>query len=154
MTHPESIQVRRALPEDSNTVAPLFDAYRVFYGKPSHLEMAREFIRERLERNESILFIALQNDGTAVGFTQLYPSFSSVSAARIFILNDLYVVPEARRRGVAAALLSASEAHAREAGAIRLSLSTAIDNEAAQTLYASRGWERDSRFHSYNLSIS
>ena len=116
--------------------------------------MAREFIRERLERNESILFIALQNDGTAVGFTQLYPSFSSVSAARIFILNDLYVVPEARRRGVAAALLSASEAHAREAGAIRLSLSTAIDNEAAQTLYASRGWERDSRFHSYNLSIS
>jgi GNAT superfamily N-acetyltransferase len=92
-------------------------------------------------------------DGRASGFTQLYPSFSSVSMARIFILNDLFVVPEAGRSGVARRLLDAAARHACEAGAIRLSLSTALTNTAAQALYASAGWQPDDVFSVYHLAL-
>ncbi len=99
------------------------------------------------------MFIALRPDGTALGFTQLYPIFSSTSRAPAFVLNDLYVAPEARRTGVAVRLLGTAADHGRGAGAVRLSLSTAIDNLAAQTLYASLGWVRDTRFHTYALAL-
>src|SRR5512133_197515 len=97
------ITVRRAVAADADTLAPLFDAYRTFYGKPADLDGARRFLAERLSRGESVVFLAF--DGAeAVGFTQLYPSFSSASMARIFVLNDLFVAPAGRRRGVGAAL--------------------------------------------------
>ena len=95
----------------------------------------------------------MQPDGTAVGFTQLYPMFSSVSAARTFILNDLFVVQEARRKGVGIELLKAATRFGRSVGAIRLSLSTAIDNQTAQALYESLGWVRDTEFYAYSLSL-
>jgi len=135
------------------SLVPLFDAYRVFYGKASDVAVARSFLLERFQHNQSVLFLALQANGTAVGFTQLYPSFSSVSAARTFILNDLYVVPEARRSGVAIKLLEAAANHGRAVGAIRLSLSTAIDNDTAQALYVSQGWVRDTKFYAYSLPL-
>lgn len=153
MTPDLDIHVRRAGAADIDALAPLFDAYRVFYGRPSEPALARAFVLERLQQEQSVVFLALRGDGTAVGFTQLYPSFSSVSAARTFILNDLYVAPAARRAGVAARLLAAAAAHGRAAGAIRLSLSTAVDNEAAQALYAAEGWVRDTRFLAYSLAL-
>lgn len=145
--------VRQATAADLETLVPLFDGYRQFYGQPCELDRVRDFLSERLTQGDSVLFIA-EADGRAVGFTQLYPSFSSVSMARIFILNDLFVVPEARRSGVARLLLDAAVRHGREAGAIRLSLSTALTNTAAQALYASAGWERDAVFCVYQRALA
>lgn len=153
MRQTESIQTRQASVEDLALLVPLFDAYRVFYGKASDFALARSFLLERFQHSQSIVFIALQPNGDAIGFTQLYPSFSSASAARTFILNDLYVVPEVRRCGVAAKLLEAATNYGRAVGAIRLSLSTAIDNHTAQALYVSQGWVRDTRFYAYSLSL-
>lgn len=134
-----SIEIRRAVPGDVDIVAPLFDTYRVFYGKPSDPALARDFIDARLTRGESVILLALQ-EGKAVGFTQLYPAFSSVSATHVWILNDLLVMPDARRSGVARALLSAAADFARADGALRLELETDHDNHTAQALYQAMGW--------------
>lgn len=135
-----SFSITRATLDDVDAIAPLFDLYRVFYGKPSDPALARGFIQARLARGESVILLAFAG-GAAVGFTQLYPAFSSVSAARTWILNDLLVVPAARRRGVAGALLSAAAAFARDDGALRLELETDHDNHDAQALYRAMGWE-------------
>lgn len=153
MSISSTIQVRQASVTDLDAVASLFDGYRQFYGQPGDIGLARSFLEERFRNNQSVVFIATRSDGTAVGFAQLYPSFSSVAAARVFILNDIYVATEARRRGVGARLLQASVHFGRSAGAVRLVLSTAIDNESAQALYASQGWVRDTSFYVYSLSL-
>lgn len=134
-----SLSITRATPADIDTVAALFDQYRVFYGKPSDPALARAFIEARMTRGESVILLA-QLDGDAVGFTQLYPAFSSVSATHTWILNDLLVLPEARRNGVARALLSAAADFARADGALRLELETDHDNTSAQALYRAMGW--------------
>ncbi|MBW4532120.1 MAG: GNAT family N-acetyltransferase [Aphanothece saxicola GSE-SYN-MK-01-06B] len=146
------VVVRQAGPADLEVIVPLFDSYRQFYGQRSELDCVRAFLQERLAQGDSVLLIA-EADGQALGFTHLYPSFSSVSMAPIFILNDLFVVAEARRSGVARRLLEAAVRHAREAGAIRLTLSTAHTNTAAQALYASAGWQRDEVFRVYHYGL-
>ena len=103
MTH-----ARRAGREDLARLAELFDAYRVFYAQPSHPERAHAFMRERLEQGDSTIFVYQDREGELQGFTQLYPSFSSVSMAHIFVLNDLFVAPGARRGGVARTLMEAA----------------------------------------------
>ncbi len=149
----QNIFVRRASLADVDLVAPLFDAYRQFYEQTPDLALAREFLRERLQGEQSVIFLALRSDGSAAGFTQLYPSFSSASAQRIFILNDLFVDPSARRRGVGQRLLDAAAEFGRSEGAIRLTLSTAHANTAAQALYEAHGWRRDEVFRSYHLAL-
>lgn len=142
--------ITRAALDDLDALAPLFDAYRMFYAQESDPALARNFLGERLQRCDSVVFLARLDDGAAAGFTQLYPTFSSVRAARTWILNDLYVAPAARRRGVARALLDAAAAFARDDGAIRLELETTPDNATAQALYRAAGWrEYDDtlRFH-------
>ena len=132
--------VRRTGLTHLDVVARLFDQYRGFYGQPSDPALARDFIRERMERDESVILLAWVDDA-AVGFTQLYPAFSSVSASRVWILNDLLVLPEARRMGVARALLSSAAEFARADGALRLELETDHDNHTAQALYRALGWD-------------
>ncbi len=144
--------VRQAIIHDLEQLVPLFDNYCQFYGRVSDLRGAREFLLARFNNDESIVFIAHEGE-RAIGFTQLYPSFSSISLARIFILNDLFVHEEARRKGVASALMSAAVQFATALGAARLSLSTAITNDAAQALYQSAGWKRDDQFLVYDLEI-
>lgn len=135
-----TVPIHRAGIDDLDAVAPLFDLYRQFYGRDADAAVAGGFIGERLRRGESVVLLA-RIGGDAVGFTQLFPSFSSVSAARVWILNDLYVVAEARRHGVARALLQAAADFARADGAIRLELETDHDNRNAQALYQHLGWE-------------
>lgn len=144
--------VRQATIADLEALVPLFDAYRQFYGQPSDLDLARRFLHDRFEALQSTIFIA-EIDGAAVGFTQLYPSFSSTRAQRIYVLNDLYVAPDARRSGVARALLLASADYGRKAGAARLALSTARTNTSAQALYESCGWKLDQEFLYYSLRL-
>lgn len=140
-----TIRIRQAALVDLDALSVLFDGYRQFYGRDSNLPAAKQFLSDRFNHAESVLFIA--HDGSnPVGFTQLYPSFSSVSLGRIFILNDLFVNELGRRKGVGTALLCAAVEYAKAVGAIRLALSTALTNTAAQTLYESEGWERDDDF--------
>ena len=144
--------VRRATVTDLDLLVPLFDAYRRFYRLPSELEQARRFLLEHFQNNDSVIFLAF-DDSVLIGFTQLYPSFSSGAMARIFVLNDLFVVPEARRRGAASALLQAAAQYARTAGAVRLALSTEIANTTAQSLYERMAWKRDTVFYVYQLAL-
>jgi ribosomal protein S18 acetylase RimI-like enzyme len=147
-------QIRRASLADLGLVAPLFDGYRQFYGKPSDLSLAEAFMRERIERDESVVFLAIDAaGGEGLGFVQLYPAFSSVSARPIWILNDLYVIPAARKRGIGGALMAEAGRHGRSTGAARLVLSTATDNRTAQSLYESQGFRRDERFLVYQLEL-
>ena len=134
--------IRRATLEDLDLVAPLFDGYRRFYGQAADIPRAKAFLRERLERNESTILLAMR-DGTAAGFTQLYPLFSSVRTARLWLLNDLFVAEHARRGGVARALLDAAVAFAREQGAAGVMLETMRDNAPARALYRAAGWHED-----------
>lgn len=148
------MKIRRATLDDMDVLAPLFDGYRQFYAQPSAPALARDFLSLRLEREESIVFLAFAPDGRPVGFTQLYPTFCSVAAARIFILYDLFISPEARRGGVGASLLRAAADFARSAGAVRLELSTARTNQAAQALYEREGWRRVDEFEVYALPLA
>ena len=146
--------VRAATPEDLPELSRLFDAYRVFYRQASDPAAAERFLRERFARRDSELLVAAREAGGLAGFTQLYPSLSSVSLARIFVLNDLYVDPDARRSGVGRALLEAAHAFARSRGAVRVSLETARDNAAAQRLYDALGYERDAAFYRYHWRVA
>ena len=148
-----SVQVTRATVDDIDVVAPLFDAYRQFYQQPGDLDGARTFLAERLERGESVIFLALLDDGTPAGFTQLYPIFSSTTMQRAWLLNDLFVAPAARRAGVGRALLERAHAFARETNSKELMLQTAVDNFPAQRLYESLGWQRDNDFYVYMLAL-
>ncbi len=145
--------VRQVTVSDLDLIVPLFDAYRQFYRKPGDLELARRFLLERFQHHESIIFLAMLADGTAAGFTQLYFSFSSVSAARILILNDLYVRPEARRKNLGSLLLDAAVKYGRAIGAVRLALSTEVTNTTAQGLYEREGWVRQNEFYDYNFDL-
>jgi GNAT superfamily N-acetyltransferase len=149
----QSITVRQATIFDLDLLVPLFDLYRQFYRWPNDPDLARSFLRERFEHNESIVFLAMLGNDAAVGFTQLFPSFSSAAAARIFILNDLFVLPEARRMGAGSQLLTAAAALGRAMGAVRLTLSTEVTNDAARALYEREGWKRQTDFYAYNLAL-
>lgn len=142
--------IRRAAKEDLDLVAPLFDAYRQFYGRQPEPTESRAFLAERLERADSVIFIAA-SDRTALGFCQLYPSFSSVSVAKIMILNDLYVAPEGRKRGIGSGLLGAAVDYARKIGAIRLTLTTGVENTTAQKVYRGNGWQEDHEFLTFHF---
>lgn len=144
-----STAIHTAIPEDAALIAPLFDAYRQFYEQPADADATLAFITARLERGESVILLARRPDGSALGFCQLYPSFCSVLAAPIYVLYDLFVVPDARRLGVGRALLLAAEAHARATGHARMDLTTARNNLRAQALYESLGWVRDEVFLTY-----
>lgn len=144
-----SISVRQAVLADLDELTQLFDQYRQFQGQESNFAAARDFLRARFNHNESVIFIA--HDGKLpVGFAQLYPSFSSVALARVFVLNDLFVHESGRRKGVASKLLAALEAYAAALGAVRITLLVAKPNISAQALYASRGWQQDEQFFMYH----
>ena len=147
-----NIAVRQAEASDLDVLAPLFDGYRQFYGQRPDLAAARAFLSARFDQHESVVFIA--NDGhAALGFTQLYPLFSSADMVRTFLLNDLFVSEGGRRKGVGGLLLDAACTFARAQGAHGLSLSTAVSNTQAQALYESRGWQRDHEFLVYNFEL-
>jgi GNAT superfamily N-acetyltransferase len=146
------VAIVRASLDHLDLLAPLFDGYRQFYQQRSDPDGAQAFLRERLASDESVVFLALR-DTIGLGFAQLYPTFSSVSMKRFWILNDLFVAPEARRQGVGEALLERARQFAVETGAKGLMLETAVTNTPAQRLYERMGWQRDTEFYVYNLMV-
>jgi ribosomal protein S18 acetylase RimI-like enzyme len=141
--------ITRASISDLAELHPLVEKYREFY-KQSESPNTAKFLTERLTNDEAVVFIA-RTDGNPVGFTMIYPTFSTVSLSAVWLLNDLYVVETSRGQGIAHLLMDAAEAAAREAGATRIFLRTANDNTAAQALYESRGWKQDEVFRRYDL---
>ena len=122
-------------------IAVVFDLYRQFYKQPCNILLAERFLRERILGRESMIFAAFDGEHI-VGFTQLYPSFSSVSAQRSWILNDLFVLENYRKQGIAEQITAHAKTFAVETHAKGLALETAADNPA-QHLYERLGWERD-----------
>ncbi|MGF1770598.1 GNAT family N-acetyltransferase [Enterovibrio makurazakiensis] len=147
------MNIIKATPSDTPTVAPLFNQYRVFYGQPDDPILAHDFIHARLTLEESVIFFAIDEQGMAVGFTQLYPMFSSVSAQRIWVLNDLFVGDSQRGKGTGNALLKAAKAHALATGVCGIALETSVSNCGAQKLYESLGYEKDIEHFHYFLSL-
>ena len=146
------LDIVRAFPEHLDVVVTLFDGYRRFYSQESDLSGARAFLSGRMERGESVVFLALDGE-VGLGFTQLYPMFSSVRMERLWVLNDLFVAPEARSRGVAGALLGHATGFAGTTGAAGLELATTRSNLPAQRLYERSGWKRDKDFYHYALYL-
>jgi ribosomal protein S18 acetylase RimI-like enzyme len=146
------VRIVRATAKDAERIAPLFDAYRRFYKQKSDLTAARDFIAERLQRDESVIFLA-RNGDKDVGFVQLYPCFSSTAMKRMWILNDLFVSPKARRGGAAKALMERARQWAVETKADGLWLETAVDNHPAQRLYENLGWKRDNDYYRYLMPL-
>jgi ribosomal protein S18 acetylase RimI-like enzyme len=131
----------------------LFNQYRIFYEQESNIEAVKDFVKTRLRQGDSAIFIASEQD-EMLGFAQLYPSFSSIAMQRVWILNDLYVKEEHRRKGIATRLMDAVEVYAKESGAVRITLVTQIDNQIAQQLYESRGFIRDPEYYHYLLKMT
>ena len=147
------MKIIRATADHVELIAPLFDLYRQFYKYAPDLEGARRFIAERLKNGESVIFVALDEAGKALGFTQLYPTFSSTTLQSMWILNDLYVRSDIRKSGVASALMERARQLGLETGAVELMLETAVDNFTAQRLYEKLGWKRDKEFYTYHLFL-
>jgi ribosomal protein S18 acetylase RimI-like enzyme len=149
-----TIHTRIATLADLDMIAPMFDAYRQFYEQSPDLAMAKNFIRERLQNNESVVLLAINDAQQTVGFCQLYPTFCSVEAKPIYSLYDLFVKPEERRSGAAKQLLQAAENLATQSGKARMDLTTAKSNTTAQAAYESLGWVRDEVFYAYSKAIA
>ncbi|PNS07551.1 GNAT family N-acetyltransferase [Solilutibacter silvestris] len=134
--------VEYATLDDLDALAPLFDGYRQFYGQPSDIQRAHDWLKARIGQQQSMVLLA-KHDGEPAGFTQLYPMYSSVRTTRIWVLNDLFVAAGFRRHGVARALLDAATEFAKEDGAAFVMLETTRDNDAARALYRAAGWQED-----------
>jgi ribosomal protein S18 acetylase RimI-like enzyme len=147
-----AVTVAEATSQDLDELAALFDAYRVFYRQASDVAAARAFLGERFKRRDSVVLLA-RHHGVAIGFIQLYPSWSSVSMQRIWILNDLYVAPGGRRVGAGRRLMDRARDVAYASGAVRLELTTERNNTIAQALYRSCGYARDDVFYKFILTV-
>ena len=147
-----NITVHHATDSDIEEVAILFNAYREFYGKDTDLSLAKNFIHERIVEHESTILVARIQD-KCVGFVQLYPFFSSVNAKRLFVLNDLFVDQDHRRKGVATSLMESAVLYARKLNYGGLILETTDDNSTAQSLYAQLGWSEEVGIKHYFLDI-
>ncbi|MHC4822452.1 MAG: GNAT family N-acetyltransferase [Planctomycetota bacterium] len=157
--------ILRATLDHLDALVPLFDGYRCFYEQSSDKERARAFLADRLQAEDSVILLAVSgssggNPGSvdtsyapADGFTQLYPLFTSVGTQRIWLLNDLFVAPHARRRGVARDLMEAAVDFGREDGAKAVDLATKKGNSGAKALYESLGFRLDREFDHYSFAL-
>jgi len=146
--------ITQATIEQLEEVTLLFDQYRIFYGQATDMVNARIFISDKLEHNESVILLAREREeGKAVGFAQMYPSFSSISMKKMWILNDLFVIEKYRRQGIAQSLLDAATNVARTTKAKGIELATASDNIQAQRLYERNGYIQDEVYYHYFLEV-
>ncbi|MET0787113.1 MAG: GNAT family N-acetyltransferase [Paenisporosarcina sp.] len=145
------MNIQRATLNELDSLTEVFDLYRLFYEQESDLEGARDFLKDRLVNEESVVFLAFV-ENNPVGFVQLYPSFSSVSMKRSWVLNDLYVKESTRKKGIAEKLINKSIKFAEETGAKGISLETGKENIKAQRLYEKIGFKRESNcFYYYSV---
>ncbi len=142
------IQIKKIGLTELDDAAILFNAYRVFYNKPSDIESGKAFLKERIQKEESVIYGAYEGD-TIVGFTQLYPLFSSTRMKRLWLLNDLFVQPSARGKGISIQLIDAAKDLCRQTDACSLCLETGLDNVIGNQLYPRTGFELDDEYNHY-----
>ena len=153
------MEIKRITLAEADLVIELFDKYRVFYKQQSDMVLAETFINERLDKNESIIFVALENENDKLvpaGFTQLYPKYSSISAKKNWILNDLYVAPHYRGKGIGEQLIKIAMRFAKNENAVYVQLETAVDNYTAQSLYERIGFIKqglESEYLMYRIGV-
>ena len=147
-----SMKIIKATSKEIEMLTPLFDKYRVFYEQESDVKAAQKFLIDRFENNDSIIFMAISQQGSGIGFTQLYPSFSSVSMKRLYILNDLFVVKNERGQGIAESLLEHAKNYAQNQHSVGLALETARNNPA-RNLYERLGWKNNTDVIHYSLKL-
>ncbi len=147
------IKISPANIEFIDTAASLFNEYRKFYNQESDIKKAKSFLLERIKNNESIIFVSFDDNDNATGFMQLYPSFSSVSVRKTYILNDLYIDKDNRGKGIGRLLINAAKDFAKENGVTKISLTTAKTNKTAQNLYESENYVKDDEYVVYNLEV-
>ncbi len=147
--------IRKATIQDLDQLTTLFDKYLVFYKKPSHLEKHKSFLKERIEKDEAIIFLAFEDEtkDKAIGFTLIYPTFSSLLLSKILILNDLYVEASVRKSGIGQKLILQTVELAKELNIDLIRLRTAKNNVIAQELYHKMGFIRDEYQHTYDLTL-
>lgn len=149
----DRISVRRARPADLSALVTLFEGYRAFYGLAPRKAAAARFLSVRLRKRDSLIWVATTAE-TLVGFTQVFPIFSSLRTKRAWLLNDLFVAHDFRSRGVGRALLKGVANAARQQGIAYVELATQHTNRKAQRLYAAEGYQRDREFQHWSLSIA
>lgn len=143
------MKIRKASIDDIPELATLFDAYRVFYEKTSDVEQAIIFLSERIQKNESVIFVAENEEKQLTGFVQLYPLFSSTRMKRFWLLNDLFVAPEQRSKGISVALIDAAKELCQTTGSCGMMLETAKSNVIGNNLYPKTGFVLDTAHHYY-----
>ena len=147
-----SVEIFRADTSHTDQLAPLFGAYRQFYEQSADPEAEKAYLEQRLQNEECVIFLAMDS-GRPTGFVLLYPTFDSVDLRQVWVLHDLYVGADHRRTGLGRSLMETAHDFCRSKGASRVDLSTAVSNTTAQPLYESMGYERDTEFYSYSLSL-
>ena len=147
--------IRKATLQDLDQLTPLFDQYLVFYGKPSNCEKHKSYLKERLENNEAIIFLAFDGNDKekAIGFALIYVTFSSLALNKILILNDLFVDSTIRKTGTGKKLIEETIALAKELDTNIIRLRTAKNNITAQGLYHKMGFVRDTHLYGYDLVL-
>jgi len=148
------MNIEQAQIQDLEELTHLFDGYRVFYRKDSNLEKAEIFLKQRLTIQDSVIYLAKNEDGQSVGFTQLYPSFSSTRMKRLWILNDLYVRKDHRGKGISKLLIDQAKELCKDTKACGIMLETEKSNEIGNQLYPSVGFELETNnFYFWNTAI-
>ena len=144
--------VTTVTPDDLDELLPLMRGYCDFYeAAPTDdalVALSRSLIAD--PDGEGFQILARDDAGRALGFATVYWSWSTLSAARIAVMNDLFVASDARGSGAAEALIEECRVRAGRRGAVRLTWQTAKDNARAQKLYERVGGQR-SEWLDYSL---
>lgn len=146
--------IRKAETSDLRQLSKLFDQYRVFYKKFSDPDAAFVFLKERMEKNESVIFVSLNEENTMTGFVQLYPLFSSTQMKRFWLLNDLFVHSDYRRQGFSVALIERAKQLCRDSGSCGMMLETAKTNMEGNHLYPKAGFSLDNEHNYYTWDVN
>ena len=131
--------IRKATKQDLHPLALLFDKYRVFYRKESAIEAAKAFLEDRIELKDAVIYVDELENGDLTGFAQLYPIFSSTRMKRLWLLNDLFVAPKYRGRGISKRLLEQAKILVQETNACGFFLETEKSNTIGNQLYPAVG---------------
>lgn len=142
------MRIFQATLEHLEALTPLFVAYREFHGAMPATALSKEFLQQRIEKQESVIFVAVQ-DEQLLGFCQVYPSFSSLSLRPVWILNDIFVKEEHRGKQIAEKLIRYTLEQAAASDVVRIRVSISQYNEVAQRLFESTGFAEDPVFRNY-----
>ena len=148
-----NMKIIKATSKHTKDVGHLFDLYRQFYKYKSNLKASTNFIKQRILKNESTIFICYSKILEGAGFVQLYETFDSLNINKKLILYDLYVDKKYRRLGIGRKLMLKAKDYAVKKNIKIVELSTAINNKNAQSLYESLDYERDREYYNYYLEI-